>query len=178
MKKSYSTETWLNNEALFTSELSSGHQWMLHVASHLRDCGVLAVPGKYVVRDSVNDRYKFANEKDITFETMDGVIEVKSRRLSFGAEPNDYPKESAFVDTASGWKRKSPKPLAVVLVSQNTGKMLVIPTSTSDKWQTFTSIDKVRNIKETWLTIDKNLLKPMDQLVSWLLLRQNSGPSR
>lgn len=168
----------MDNEALFTSELSNGHQWMLRVASHLRHCGVLAVPGKYAVRDSVNDRHKFANEKDITFETMSGVIEVKSRRLAFGNKQNDYPKESAFVDTASGWTKKSPKPLAVVLISQITGKMLVIPTSTSDKWGTFTSVDKVRNIKETWLTIDKSLLKPMDELVSWLLLRQNLGSSR
>lgn len=174
MGKHKSIDAWLKNDSLFISELASGHKWAQYASAYLSSCGIHAACGSMVIRKSIEQRHDFSNEKDITFETMPGLIEVKSRRLSFGQSPNSYPKDSAFVDTVNGWQKKNPKPLAVIIVSQITKHMLVVPTSTSDKWGKFTSKDKVRGITDTWLTADKSLLRPISELVDWLLTRQNN----
>ena len=173
MDRQTSIDSWLQNSSLFIKELESGHKWAQYAAEYLFENGIDARCGSLVIRDSIDDRHAFHNEKDITFCSMPGVIEVKSRRLSFGSSPNSYPKDSAFVDTVNGWKRKDPKPLAVVLVSQITKHMLVIPTSTSPKWKTFASRDRVRGIEDTWITADRSLLRPISELIDWLLARQD-----
>jgi hypothetical protein len=82
-----------------------------------------------------------------------------------------YPYDSAFVDTLDGWNKKKEKPLAVVLVSQKTSSMLVVPVSTSANWGSESKYDRVRGIFETWLTVGREYLKPMEELVSWLKTR-------
>lgn len=84
-------------------------------------------------------------------QNMPGNIEVKSRRLNFNEQPNSYPKSTAFVDTEFGWKLKDPLPLAVVLVSQETGSLLVIPISSMPTWTTTRRFDNVRKIEDTFL---------------------------
>jgi hypothetical protein len=62
--------------------------------------------------------------------------------------------------------------LAVCVVSQLTGSILVIPVSSEDSWGSVTKFDRVRKIEETWLTADRRLMKPFTELVSWLKARQ------
>jgi len=80
--------------------------------------------------------------------------------------------QTAFVDTVSSWGKKENMPLAIVLVSQLTGKMLVIPKSSQDRWKTVDSFDRIRKIKDKWYTIDKSLLKKYEDLADWLIKRQ------
>lgn len=163
---------WEENDELFFSELRAGHQWSEYVAAALRKNEIKCHVEPVQYRDSYDDRKRFQNEQDIILDAMPGCIEVKSRRLAFGETASSYPFSTALVDTSSGWERKKPKPLAVVLVSQQTGSMLIVPVSTRSQWGIKTSFDRVRGIDESWLTIRKNQLRSFSELVSWLEVRQ------
>lgn len=165
--------SWEENDELFFSELRAGHQWSEYVAAALRKNRIKCHVEPVQYRDSYDDRKRFQNEQDIILDAMPGCIEVKSRRLSFGETTSSYPFSTALVDTRNGWVRKNPKPLAVVLVSQQTGSMLVVPVSTSNQWGTKTAFDRVRGIDESWLTIRKNQLRSFGELVGWLTTRQD-----
>lgn len=165
---------WMNNEKLFVQQLKIGNKWTEYVAEKLRENKINAYATELEVRDTVDDRHRFTNEQDILFESMPGCVEVKSRKIKFFDDPHSYPMQTAFVDTVFGWEKKKPKPLAVVLVSQITKSMLVVPVSTEKMWGTSTHFDKVRQITETSHTVDKSLLKPFSDFVDWLKNRQDS----
>jgi hypothetical protein len=163
---------WMENEKLFVQQLKVGNKWTEYVAEKLRENDIGAYATDLEIRDGVEDRYRFTNEQDILFNTMPGCIEVKSRKIKFFDDPYSYPMQTAFVDTVFGWDKKVPKPLAVVLVSQITKEILVVPVSTENKWGTSTHFDKVRKITETSYTVDKGLLKTFSEFTDWLKTRQ------
>ena len=163
---------WEHNDELFFNELTTGHRWAEYVAEKLRHRKIPCHVKPVDFRKSLDDRDRFENEQDVILESVRGCLEVKSRRLRFGSEPVTYPYSTAFVDTVSGWNKKSPRPLAVVLVSQLTKNMLVVPVSTQDRWTTSRSLDRVRNIQETWYTVKKTDLRSFDDLIDWLSVRQ------
>ena len=165
---------WEDNDKLFHEELTTGHQWATYVAGLLQDRQIRCHVNPIQFRDTYEDRQRFQNEQDILLDAMPGAIEVKSRRLTFGSRPESYPFDTALVDTQTGWNRKSPKPLAVVLVSQTTREPLVVPVSTSKMWGRKSTYDKVRQINDTWLTIDRDLLRTFDEFVEWLTSRQQA----
>ena len=164
---------WMANDSLFFKELETGHSWAEYVAEKLNELDVACYASKMEKRKNLADRKRFTNEKDVILTRMSGCIEVKSRRLSFNDSPSSYPMESAFVDTVAGWSKKNPRPLAVCVVSQLTGSILVIPVSTQEKWGRISKFDRVRKIDETWLTADKGLLRSFKDLASWLKARQS-----
>lgn len=163
---------WHENDDLFLGELTVGHGWAEKVANALKEEQIKCHIKPVDFRKNYRDRKRFENEQDIIFDTMPGCIEVKSRRLAFGSDPSSYPYKTAFVDTRNGWVKKKPKPVAVVLVSQQTGNMLVIPVSTSGRWGTQISFDRVRSIEESWFVVDKRLLRTFGSLTDWLIDRQ------
>ena len=165
---------WMENEKLFVQQLRIGNKWTEYVAKKLREQNIRAFATELEIRNGVDDRHRFTNEQDILFETMSGCVEVKSRKIKFGKDPLSYPMQTAFVDTVIGWKKKSPKPLAVVLVSQITKEMLVVPVSTESTWGTSTHFDKIRQITETSYTVDKSLLKTFSEFSDWLFKRQQN----
>lgn len=166
---------WEDNDELFYEELSAGHRWATHVANEMNERHVRCHVKPMEFRENLDDRDRFENEQDITFDIMSGCVEVKSRRLHFTHDPRSFPYGTAFVDTVAGWEKKQPKPLAVVLVSQLTKAMIVVPTSTKGKWGTKRSFDRVRNIEESWYVVNRTQLRSFDDLVAWLLARQSSG---
>lgn len=167
---------WIKNDELFFSELAKGNKWATYVADHINAAGVESYTPEGKVRKDVSEILEFSlNEKDILFKSMDGHLEVKSRGLTFGKTFEDYPYETAFVDTLDGWNKKVEKPLAVVLVSQKTSEMLVVPVSTEQHWGTTSSYDRVRGIHETWLVVHKTHLRPIGDLISWLKIKQDEG---
>lgn len=158
--------------ALFRSEAKIGQRWAEQVANSLNSSGVDCYATPLEFAQSIEDRVRFENEQDVVFTSQAGCIEVKSRRLRFTDDPSTYPYATAFVDTVSGWNKKQPKPLAVVLVSQLTTAKLVVPVSTQSQWGRVNAYDRVRQFQENWYTVNKQLLVPFPQLVKWLYDRQ------
>lgn len=160
------------SQELFVRELKIGHKWTEYVAEILNSEGIKCEATPMSIRKTEKERLSFATEKDVVLQNMPGNIEVKSRRLNFNEQPNSYPKSTAFVDTEFGWKLKDPLPLAVVLVSQETGSLLVIPISSMPTWTTTRRFDNVRKIEDTFLLVNKKHLKPWSEFVDWLNVRQ------
>lgn len=161
--------TWIENDALFKQELETGNRWANHVANVLNDNGVPCYATKMVFRDSISEIEDFSKfDKDVVLTNPSGHVEVKSRNLSFGSTFDSYPYETAFVDTLDGWNKKEEKPLAVLLVSQKTSEILVIPTTSETSWGQETKYDRVRNIWETWITVHKTHLRPLSDFITHL----------
>jgi hypothetical protein len=74
-----------------------------------------------------------------------------------------------------GWDRKSPKPIAVILISQITGAKLVVPVSTQHKWKKNTAYDRIRKITETSYVVNKSELRTFSDLTTWLSSKQSAN---
>ena len=167
---------WFDNDELFRQKLETGHRWARAVAERLQAEGIDARLTPLRWRNSIDDRHRFRNEQDVVVNTDEGqyVIEVKSRDLDFDEEPSSYPYDTAYVDTVSGWDQKDREPTAVVLVSQLTGGMLVVPVrKTRAHWRKVRNFDRRRSISDWWYEVDKQFLKPMSDLISWLATRSH-----
>jgi hypothetical protein len=164
---------WGYDENLFRREAEIGQTYSEEVAKYLNYHKIKCHATDLEFAKDVADRERFkTGEQDIIFDNMPGCLEVKSRRLAFSATSDSYPYDTAFVDTVSGWEAKDQTPLAVVLISQLTRNMLVIPPSTKKYWTEKRSFDRIRRINETWYQCPKNHLKSMDLLVEFLQYRQ------
>lgn len=159
--------------AFFVAQLSQGHKWAQYVATTLTDLEIPCYVNDMEVADTVEGRQKFHNEKDVVFTKMSGCLEVKSQSCKFTNDPNSWPYKRSIVDTALGWSRKNPRPLATILVCIHNGSMLVIPSSTESQWIVEEKYDRYRQITDNFLTVDPSLLRPFDELADWLLKRQN-----
>jgi hypothetical protein len=161
---------WFANDALFFEQLEEGHLWALRVGWRLLAEGFPVQVTKPTRRQTIADRGDYADELDIRVGRSDPLIlEVKSRALVFTEDPASYPYATAFVDTAKGWKAKWHKPVAVVLVSQRTGSMLVIPVrTTQESWGIEKHTDHVRGFHERFYTVEKRWLQSFDALIGWL----------
>jgi hypothetical protein len=167
---------WIENDELFKRELAVGSKWANFVADALNSSGVPCHATEMVFRDNISQIADFSeNDKDVVLENPLGFVEVKSRNLSFCSTNESYPYDTAFVDTADGWAKKAEKPLAVVLVSQRTSEMLVIPSTSESSWGQESKYDRVRGIFETWLTVHKSQLRPFSELVSHFKSFQSVG---
>ena len=174
------TAAWFENDELFFDELSTGHRFTELVATRLRERGVAAEVTPMERRRTIDDRGEFSSEIDLFAGTDRKPIEVKSRQLTFGTDPRSYPYRTAFVDTVSGWDAKTRKPVAVVLVSQLTQEMLVVPPSRRAHWTVERKHDRVRNITDSWYCAPRGYLRTFDQFVEWLLpdaRSESTGPT-
>jgi hypothetical protein len=159
---------WGDNDPLFRQEARKGQHFAEYVATLLQNCGFSAYATPLEFAATIKDRERFINEQDVVFEDRPGCIEVKSRDLTFSGKPASYPFDTAFVDTKTGWDLKSPKPLAVVLVSQRNNHVLVIKPSTQPSWTIKQSFDRVRKINESWYQVRKSHLVCFSNLCNWL----------
>lgn len=166
-------EDWGYANGLFRKEASIGLKFAKAVASYLNSCNIDCHVNEIEYAETAQDSGRFRTyEQDIILDKMPGCLEVKSRRLNFNSNPESYPFPTALVDTIYGWEQKAKTPLAVVLISQQTNAMLVIPPSTKDSWTEFSSFDKARQIHETWYECPKSKLVRVEELVQFLLDRQ------
>lgn len=163
---------WFDNDALFRRELEAGHRWASMVTARLNEEGIPAELTPLTWREDIKDRHDFAAETDITIPTSTGMIQIesKSRNLHFTDDPHSYPYNTAFVDTVSGWDKKPEKPYAVVLTSQKTTQMLVIPSRQSPRgsWTIKDGYDRVRNISDQWYEVPRSTLRSFQALVESL----------
>ena len=160
----------LEPDSLFIEELKKGHGWQLWVGQLLLKEGfIVEVPTLKVRPDQAEiDAYTDSGDIIVYVNGRKNRFECKSRKLAFNSI-EDYPHPSAIVDRVNTWKRKQDrKPHAVILVSQITGKCIVVPVSTEENWTIEVKHDGVRDCDREYFLVEKNDLKSWDDLVSWL----------
>lgn len=161
------------NQFNYEKSYHIGGKWAKVVAERLNSLGVICYANEVQIAKTDEERnYMTKFEKDIEFSNMPGCLEAKSQRQNFTADPAEFARDSIIVDTRFGWYAKAQKPLATVLISQVSKEILVVPTSTEQHWYSFTGFDRYRQIEETWLACPKQYIRPFDELVDWLLARQ------
>lgn len=156
---------WAENDELFFRQLEIGHSAAKIVSLRLSEYGLTAEAGPLVKRESLQDAARFQGEYDLRVNGL--PVDVKSRSLRFRG-PEDYPFETAIVDTADGWQAKPHKPSAVILFSQPLGGMAVVPVSSQDSWVHTERFDSVRRINVSLYEIHKSRLASVEQFARWI----------
>jgi hypothetical protein len=153
--------------AYFLQQLKIGDQWAEFVASQITEVGKYAYATPTKIAESEEHIKDFTeNEKDILL-SRDRTLEVKSRSFHF-TSVNDYPYETAFVDTVEGWLAKRSHPVAVAVVSQKTGCVVVVPVSTSGLWSKKTIFDSKRGFEVEVFECPRSALRSFEEFLAWL----------
>jgi len=156
-------------DRIFFRELDKGYAMEAEVAARLGQAGVCVEHAPMQVRETYEQRARFRNQKDLLLP--DGqVIEVKSSSRPFTC-CDDVQFANVHVAEVQAWERKDPTPVAVVLVSQVTKAMVVIPTRSRRSWITATVHDQVRNVDQTVYQCPRGQLREWPNFVAWLLAR-------
>jgi hypothetical protein len=153
-----------------------GGFWSKEVAKVLNGRGVRCVAPDVKIAKNNHERDEMTKfEKDIIFDWTDKCLEVKSSTREFTDDVLEYPFDSLFVDTVSGYDAKVEKPLAYVLISQKTRGIVCISPKTYDKWRKVNTFDRKREIMEWFYSAPKGVLQPFDSLVDHLIKIQNES---
>jgi hypothetical protein len=153
-----------------------GGFWSKEVAKVLNGRGVRCVAPDVKIAKNNHERDEMTKfEKDIIFDWTDKCLEVKSSTREFTDDVLEYPFDSLFVDTVSGYDAKVEKPLAYVLISQKTRGIVCISPKTYDKWRKVNTFDRKREIMEWFYSAPKGVLQPFDSLVDHLVKIQNES---
>lgn len=111
---------------------------------------------------------------------VDGrYVAVKSRALVFDADPASFPYETAMVGKTRIWRRwreTDKLPVAVLIVSQETGAIVVAPVSTASQWRQRTVIHLGEGFTN-W-EVPRPLLRTFDEFVEWAGGTVIRGPYR
>lgn len=158
----------MDKRELFLQQLKLGDLWADHVAAEIRKLGKEAVASPHQVATTQAERDMFTEfDKDIKL-SRDRVLEVKSRSLSFTDDPATFPYETAFIDTVEGWKAKDVTPVAVAIVSQKTGAIVIAPVSKQPEWSQSRVHDRLRGFDITVYECPRIFLKSFREFVAWL----------
>jgi hypothetical protein len=153
-----------------------GGFWSKEVAKVLNGRGVRCVAPDVKIAKNDHERDEMTKfEKDIIFDWTDKCLEVKSSTREFTDDVFQYPFDSLFVDTVSGYDAKVDKPLAYVLISQKTRGIVCISPKTYDEWRKVNTFDRKREIMEWFYSAPKSVLQPFDSLVNHLIKIQNES---
>lgn len=158
---------WFKNDDLFFSELDKGHAWERYVAHFFTLRGLTPKLGEQSKRASLDEIARYSPHCDLQCEGA--FFEVKSREVLFHS-PQDFPYEDICVDTFDGWKKKDPKPEGVICVSQITGAMIYLSTSTEEEWKLISRRDQKRGIWDLFYDAPKSLWVPVENMIPQLLL--------
>jgi len=168
---------WSRNDALFRSLVGEGHAWQNLPFIFLKLSGFDVEMPELSIRDDISEAGAWLDTYDLRIG--DWHIEVKSRPFTF-TSPADWPRNRApaFVDTKKKWDAKTIKPFAYIFVSKATGAMVATcgTEKASLRWGTRKTTDRVRNIRETFYTVDLKYLVTMNRLVA--SLRKEGFPSK
>lgn len=153
--------------AYFLQQLRIGDQWAEFVAEQIQEVGKYAYATPTKIAESEDDIKDFTeNEKDILL-SRDRTLEVKSRSFHF-TSVSDYPYETAFVDTVEGWLAKRGHPVAVAVVSQVTGCVVVVPVSSQGLWSQRRVFDSKRGFEVDVFECPKGALRTFEEFLAWL----------
>lgn len=155
----------------YTASFFQGGYWSNQIAERLNDMGVACyAPPVQIARTQAEREHMTKNEKDIVFSWTDRPLEVKSSSRVFTDRIIDYPYDSLFVDTVSGYDSKLLPPLAYVIVSQATTDAVVISPHSHGEWSKVERYDRYRKIHEHFYSAPKHCLVPFTVLVDYLKL--------
>ncbi len=158
---------WIKQEAAFFKQLARGRRVELRVACELLDLGLTVNVGRMMMRGDVAYRFQSLNEKDVIVSGK-YILEVKARKFAFtGIE--DYPHDTAFIGAARRWEGRKTTPLGVAILSEPTGAIIAVPTSTRSRWVAEKSFDSDRRFEETSLAAPRDCWRPWSDLTSFLL---------
>jgi hypothetical protein len=166
---------WFEDDVKFFQQLRTGHRYAERVAERLRARGLSAEVTPMEIRADIHARHLFADETDLRVGNARRRVDVKSRSLVFTG-PHDYPCSTAFVDTVSSWEQKTHKPCAVVLISQPTNGLAVVPRSSRARWTREKRRDRYREILDWFYMVPTRDLATFDAFVAWL--KAHDGTSR
>lgn len=154
-------------KAYFIEQLKIGDGWADYVAKQITQVGKFAEATPTKVAQSEAEIRDFTeNEKDILL-SRDRTLEVKSRSFHF-TSVDDYPYETAFVDTVEGWLAKRQHPVAVCVVSQRSGGVVVVPVSSAPMWGKRRVFDSKRGFEVDVFECPKDLLRSFEEFLAWL----------
>lgn len=152
----------------YHAAMTAGHTFNEMVAQRLRDAGIgCTVPELELVTSNKDIARLTKEEKDIILDNG-LILEVKSRNLGFSEDPKLFWQKDIYVDTVSGYEAKEIKPYAYVMVSQKSGNMLVVHSSTKDKWFKKTVTDPYRKVTDSFYKIEKQHLTTWTSLINEL----------
>jgi hypothetical protein len=148
------------SDDLFKGRLHTGRFWENQLATKLEERGHPVTTTPLVFRDDISQAPEFTrNQKDL--RVYDHVIEVKSRPIHFGWEPESIPERFMpfIVDDADKWDAKLHKPSAYVFISQKTGRFVCLQGSTRGQWRKMPFTDRVMRTTKDYYVCDRGLLK-------------------
>ena len=150
----------------YHAAMTQGHTYNEIVAQRLISEGIgCTVPELELVTSNADIARLTKEEKDIILDNG-LVLEVKSRNLGFSEDPTLFWQKDIYVDTVSGYEAKEIKPYAYVMVSQKSGNMLVVHSSTKDKWFKKTVTDPYRKVTDSFYKIEKKYLTTWTSLIT------------
>jgi hypothetical protein len=150
----------------YHAAMTQGHTYNEIVAQRLISEGIgCTVPELELVTSNADIARLTKEEKDIILDNG-LVLEVKSRNLGFSEDPALFWQKDIYVDTVSGYEAKEIKPYAYVMVSQKSGNMLVVHSSTKDKWFKKTVTDPYRKVTDSFYKIEKKYLTTWTSLIT------------
>ena len=165
--------TNLEVDELFIAELKKGHKWQLWVGlQFLKEGFIVQVPNLKIRKnhDEIN-KYSDSGDVIVFLNNERYSFECKSRNLEFTNKEN-YPYDTVFVDRTKTWERKrNNKPLAIIIISQQTGKLVVVSSKTEKYWMIEERIDSVRNYTRSYYMVDKKYLHNWDFLIDHLRIK-------
>ena len=162
----------LESDDIFFDELKKGYSHQKYVNDYFIDLGFKTQIDELKIRNNRNEINDFSDNGDLFIFTKKGKlrIEVKSRNLSFTGI-QDFPYDTILVDRVNTWLRKvcdKKKPHAIIIISQITKKMFVIPISSEKKWFFEEKRDTVRDYDRNYILCNKEDLKSIEEFIVWL----------
>ena len=153
----------------YESAFRLGGHWANKVAERLRDLGVQCyAPEIQIAKNAAERDFMTKHEQDIVFPWTDATIEVKSSTRNFTDIVEEYPYDSLFVDTVSGYDSKAVTPLCYAIISQEQQGIVCIAPSTYSTWTKVKAYDRHRKSYETFYSAPKESLIPFSILVDYL----------
>ena len=139
-------KNWLKNDDLFFRELEKGEYFQYQLAlKFLKEGFTVQVPKYSYERKTQKDSKKYSSTVDLIVEGYS--IEVKSRNFSFTCVDDISDRFlPLYISTLSSWKKQENKPFATAFISQHTLAVVMVPTSTFDKWTLEHTTDNVRGV--------------------------------
>jgi hypothetical protein len=160
----------LESDKIFIDELEKGFSYQKIVNEFFISKGFKTKLDPLKIREerSVINKFTDTGDLKIILPKRTIIVEVKSRDVLF-TDVHDFPYDTIFVDRVNTWKRKNKnKPHAIIIISQITKNMFVIPVSGEADWINKTVYDNKRDYTREYYLVNRENLKPMDEFITWL----------